>query len=98
MPSSPSSFAAAPKVAAPKVATRKTATSKIGKPSTAHSNETNEDETNEDETNEDEPVIWINEIRGTRIFGTTIGHHNETMLDEKYQSILADGWKWATGK
>lgn len=55
---------------------------------TAHSNE----------TNEDEPVIWINELRGTRIFGTTIGHHNETMLDDQYQSILADGWKWAMGK
>ena len=47
------------------------------------------------ETNEAEPVIWINELDGTRIFGTTIGHHNATMLDPKYQSILADGWKWA---
>lgn len=47
------------------------------------------------ETNQAEPVIWVNEVDGTRIFGTTIGHHNETMLDPKYQSILADGWKWA---
>ncbi|WP_197168022.1 ThuA domain-containing protein [Neorhodopirellula pilleata] len=47
------------------------------------------------ETNKAEPVIWTNQVEGTRVFGTTIGHHNETMLDPKYQSILADGWKWA---
>lgn len=55
---------------------------------TAHSNE----------TKENEPVIWINELGKTRIFGTTIGHHNETMLDPKYQSVLADGFKWAMNR
>lgn len=52
---------------------------------TAHSNE----------TNKDEPVIWTNEADGVRLFAISIGHHNETMLDPKWQGVLADGWKWA---
>jgi type 1 glutamine amidotransferase len=48
-----------------------------------------------EETKKDEPVIWKNEIEGVRVFGISLGHHNETMEDETYQSVLAGGWKWA---
>ncbi|QDT09160.1 ThuA domain-containing protein [Planctomycetes bacterium K23_9] len=47
------------------------------------------------ETKKDEPVIWKNEINGTRVFGISLGHHNETMQDPKWKAILANGWKWA---
>ena len=50
------------------------------------------------ETNQPEPVIWVNELDGVRVFGTSLGHHNETMLDEMWQTMLAGGWKWALEK
>ena len=52
---------------------------------TAHSNE----------TESEHPVIWTNELGSLKIFGISLGHHNETMLDEKWQSVVAAGWKWA---
>lgn len=51
-----------------------------------------------DETKKKEPVIWTNEIEGTRVFGISLGHHNETMLDPQWQKIVADGWNWSLGK
>lgn len=48
-----------------------------------------------EETGHDEPVIWTNEIEGVRVFGISLGHHNETMEDPKWQSIVADGFRWA---
>lgn len=48
------------------------------------------------ETNKDEPVIWINEVEGVKVFGISIGHHNETMLDPQWQAIFAAGYRWAT--
>ncbi len=50
------------------------------------------------ETNKAEPVVWVNELDGVRVFGTSLGHHNETMLDETWQQIVAAGWKWAINK
>lgn len=50
------------------------------------------------ETKKKEPVIWTNEIEGTRVFGISLGHHNETMLDPQWQKIVADGWNWSLGK
>ena len=51
-----------------------------------------------EETKKDEPVIWTNEIDGTKVFGISIGHHNETMLDPQWQKIVAAGWKWSLTK
>ncbi|MGB7344377.1 MAG: ThuA domain-containing protein [Pirellulaceae bacterium] len=48
-----------------------------------------------EETKKEEPVIWKNEVDGVRVFGISLGHHNETMQDPKWQSILANGWTWA---
>ncbi len=50
------------------------------------------------ETNHDEPVIWTNETKGVRVFGTSLGHHNETMLDDTWQEVVASGFRWALAK
>jgi len=34
----------------------------------------------------------------TRVFGTTIGHHNETMQDPNYLQMFTRGLLWAAGK
>lgn len=48
-----------------------------------------------DETKKSEPVIWANELKGTKVFGISLGHHNETIEAEQWQQIVAEGWKWA---
>lgn len=42
--------------------------------------------------------IWVNEYKGCKTFGTTIGHHNETMLDPIYMDLLTRGFLWSAGK
>lgn len=44
--------------------------------------------------------IWVNAYgpKKTRVFATTIGHHNETMLQENYMDIITRGFLWAAGK
>lgn len=51
-----------------------------------------------DETGNDEPVIWTNQYQGVRVFGISLGHHNETMESEQWQKIVAAGWTWSLGK
>ena len=46
----------------------------------------------------DQPVIWINEYQGCRVFGTTLGHHNETMLCDEYLDVVSKGVLWACKK
>lgn len=41
------------------------------------------------------PVAWANSWGKGRVFGTTIGHHNETMADENYLKMVANGIRWA---
>lgn len=48
-----------------------------------------------EETNKDEPVIWVNEYKGVKVFGISLGHHNETIESPQWQEIVAAGWKWA---
>ncbi len=40
---------------------------------------------------------WVNlyEVKNARIFGTTIGHHNETMMDPHYLNMLTRGFLWS---
>jgi hypothetical protein len=44
-------------------------------------------------------VIWTNEYgpNKTRVFSTTIGHHNETVSDPRYMDLVTRGVLWATG-
>jgi len=42
--------------------------------------------------------VWVNEYGKGRTFGTTLGHHNETMDNEVYMDLMARGVLWACGK
>lgn len=42
--------------------------------------------------------VWTNDYHGTRVFGTTIGHYNETMVEPKYLDMQAKGLLWAVGR
>ncbi|MEZ6091056.1 MAG: ThuA domain-containing protein [Pirellulaceae bacterium] len=46
----------------------------------------------------DQPVVWTNEYKGVRVFGTTLGHHNETMQDDVWLQMTANGIAWATAR
>jgi len=45
-----------------------------------------------------EAVIWTNQYgpNKTRIFSTTIGHHTETVADDKYLDLVTRGLLWVT--
>lgn len=53
-----------------------------------------------DKTGALHPNVWVNEFgpNKTRVFATTIGHHNETMLQQQYMELLTRGLLWAAGK
>jgi type 1 glutamine amidotransferase len=46
----------------------------------------------------DYPVIWVNDYRGTRVFGTTYGHGNATWHDPVFIAVVARGLFWAAGR
>jgi type 1 glutamine amidotransferase len=43
-------------------------------------------------------LAWVNDYGGTRVFGTTLGHGNDTWMDPAFQDLLVRGFKWAIGK
>jgi type 1 glutamine amidotransferase len=48
--------------------------------------------------NEPQVCIWTNQYGQGRVFATTIGHHNETMVQPEYLDVLARGLLWATDR
>lgn len=42
--------------------------------------------------------IWVHQYGKGRVFGTTIGHHNETMAEPVYLDLLTRAMLWATDK
>jgi type 1 glutamine amidotransferase len=42
--------------------------------------------------------VWVNEFGKGRVFGTTLGHHNETMQAKEYLDMVSNAITWATGK
>ena len=52
------------------------------------------------EKGNEEVCVWTNEFgeKKTRVFGTTLGHHNETVSDPKFLDLLTRGTLWACGK
>ena len=44
------------------------------------------------------PVIWTNDYGGTRVFGTTYGHTNETFSNKTFLNLLKNGMLWAAGR
>ncbi len=43
-----------------------------------------------------QPCIWVNTYGKGKVFGTTLGHHNETMQHEVYLDLLARAALWVT--
>ena len=44
------------------------------------------------------PVIWTNQYGKARVFGTTLGHGNDTMQSPEYLDLVTRGLLWAVGK
>jgi uncharacterized protein len=44
------------------------------------------------------PAIWVNTYGKGRIFGTTLGHSNETMQRDLYLDLVTRGLLWACDK
>lgn len=43
-------------------------------------------------------TIWTNQYGDGRVFGTTIGHHSETMATDQYLNVVTRGLLWAADK
>jgi putative membrane-bound dehydrogenase-like protein len=50
------------------------------------------------ENGRSEVCVWTNDYGSTRVFGTTLGHHNETVSSPAYLDLVARGTLWACGK
>lgn len=48
-----------------------------------------------EKTGEEQPVIWVNDYHGTRVFGTTYGHSDDTFRDETFIDLITRGIVWA---
>lgn len=46
----------------------------------------------------EQPVVWVNTHGKARVFGTSLGHPNDTFKDATYLDILARGLLWACDK
>ena len=47
---------------------------------------------------ESQTCIWTNDYHGTRVFATTVGHYNETMVEPIYMDMMTRGLLWAVGR
>ncbi len=50
------------------------------------------------ETKKAEVNVWVNTYGKTRVFGTTVGHYNNTMREPIYLDLVGRGLLWACGK
>ncbi|MCH1496149.1 MAG: ThuA domain-containing protein [Rubripirellula sp.] len=46
------------------------------------------------ETMKPEPVVWLNRHEGVKVFGISLGHHNETIESEAWQRMVSKGFDW----
>lgn len=49
------------------------------------------------DTEQNHPVVWINKFGDTKMFGTSLGHFNETMNNDVWLGMVTRGALWATG-
>lgn len=47
------------------------------------------------ETEQSHPVIWTHEAADTRVFATTLGHHNKMHAQPEFLDMVARGLLWA---
>lgn len=50
------------------------------------------------EQGNEEVCVWTNQFERGRVFGTTLGHHNETVSDPVFLDLLTRGVLWAANK
>ena len=48
--------------------------------------------------NKPQTCVWTNQYGKGRVFATTIGHYNETMVEKQYLDLVTRGLLWACGK
>lgn len=51
-----------------------------------------------EKTGKEQPVAWVNDYHGARVFGTTYGHSDETFRDPVFLQLLSRGLLWSAGK
>jgi uncharacterized protein len=44
------------------------------------------------------PLVWTHEYRGARVFGTSLGHGNETFNTNQFKELVTRGFRWALKK
>ena len=44
------------------------------------------------------PLVWTHDYRGTRVFGTSLGHGNETFHTNQFKELFTRGFRWALKK
>jgi type 1 glutamine amidotransferase len=42
-------------------------------------------------------VAWVNEFGKSKVFGFSVGHHNETVASDDFLNLVANGMLWVTG-
>lgn len=50
------------------------------------------------QTKKDEVCVWISQYGKARVFGTTVGHYNQTMQDKVFLDLVSRGFLWAVDK
>jgi len=51
-----------------------------------------------EDTKKDQLCMWTNTYGKARVFGTTLGHHNETMMTDQWLDTVARGLLWTVDK
>ena len=44
------------------------------------------------------PLVWTHEYKGSRVFGTSLGHGNETFNTNQFKELFTRGFRWALKK
>ncbi|MBD3672610.1 MAG: ThuA domain-containing protein [Planctomycetaceae bacterium] len=50
------------------------------------------------DTDKDHVVVWANTFGKAKVFGTSLGHHNETMNNDVWLGLVSRGLLWTVGK
>jgi len=52
------------------------------------------------ETIDDHPIVWVHEYgpEKVRVWSTSLGHFNETVADDRYLDLVANGVEWALNR
>lgn len=65
----------------------------------ARGKQTNVDKKTGKESHFDDVVVWTNLYNGkAKVFGTTIGHNNQTCADPRYLDLVTRGLLWTLGR